>query len=454
MPELRPKQREAVEFMARHRKVILADPPGEGKTPTTVEWLKEIGACSVLIVANNDDVAEHWCNIILAWHPDLYPLWYKGGPAKRAEWRNRFQMWGAPVALVMQYGTLRTDGEQLAKMKFDAVVFDEGHRLKGRGTQQTKAAQKVAKGVSNIAFTTGTPVVNRSDELWSYLHIIDPKTYRSYWKWVHEHYNVTVENYRGRQVFKVGKVRPDQEEAVREQITHVLLQRDAEPWGPDPIEIPLKVHLSPAERATYDKLKKHSWAEFPDGTVVRTNNALARMTRLRQLVADWSQLGGTDGGSKVQVAVDKIEELVEAGEQVLVFAHHKTSGATIARMLHDRKIKAKLYNGGLDAKERALSKAKFIEGDAKVLIGTFGALAEGVDGLQHVARYIVMLDRDWTPKGNAQAIGRLHRRGQERQVVVYHVFAEDTIDETVYEANLHKQAVIDWVVGKEVEVIA
>jgi SNF2 family DNA or RNA helicase len=54
-----------------------------------------------------------------------------------------------------------------------------------------------------------------------------------------------------------------------------------------------------------------------------------------------------------------------------------------------------------------------------------------------------MVDHDWTPARNEQAIGRLLRNGQERPVVVHHIYAENTIDQDVAESCYRKEKIIE-----------
>lgn len=82
-----------------------------------------------------------------------------------------------------------------------------------------------------------------------------------------------------------------------------------------------------------------------------------------------------------------------------------------------------------------------------MLVGTHGAVGEGVDGLQ-VARHIVMYDRAWTPAANEQAIARIRRSGQSAtKVNVVYIEAKGTIDQYVAEVVEGKQSVFDALVG-------
>ena len=49
------------------------------------------------------------------------------------------------------------------------------------------------------------------------------------------------------------------------------------------------------------------------------------------------------------------------------------------------------------------------------------------------ANIVIIYDSDWNPQNDLQAMDRAHRIGQTKQVVVYRIIAENTIDEKIIE---------------------
>jgi SNF2 family DNA or RNA helicase len=66
--------------------------------------------------------------------------------------------------------------------------------------------------------------------------------------------------------------------------------------------------------------------------------------------------------------------------------------------------------------------------------------------LQHGGRRIIWYGPTWSLEGYMQANGRLHRQGQTKPVLVQHLVAKDTIDETIMHAlsgkNLTQSALL------------
>jgi len=63
------------------------------------------------------------------------------------------------------------------------------------------------------------------------------------------------------------------------------------------------------------------------------------------------------------------------------------------------------------------------------------------------ADYCVLLDPWWNPATEAQAVDRVHRIGQTRNVMVYRLVAKDTIEEKVMALKARKAALFDSVMA-------
>ena len=87
---------------------------------------------------------------------------------------------------------------------------------------------------------------------------------------------------------------------------------------------------------------------------------------------------------------------------------------------------------------RQLTIEKWKKSKAQVLLGTYGVLSEGVDGLQEACRYIIFVDREWTASANEQAEKRIVRTGQKYQPIIYILQATGTIDVNIERIQLDK----------------
>lgn len=411
-------------------------------------WLGEQYANRALIVAPAR-VLSHWMDLIPEW-TGLNPVLGMGTPAVRAVRRRQVHEHGG--ALVIGYETMRQDANELIEWKWDALICDEAHRLKGRKNLVHKAAVKLARRTPHLDLATGSPILNDAEEAWSLLHLLDPKKWSSFWRWAHEYFEVSTTDFGGHShhaVALVGDPKPGALEAIAEEVGIALVMRDEDyllPDLPKLIEYDYHVDMLPDEAAAYESMLKHHWVRTNEGKNVVASNVVAQMTRLRQLTSDWGGLMDSEvPGSKVETAAAVIKDIAEPCLVLTAFKH------TAWRLQEELGGSAMCYVGEMSDSHLQAAKTAFEHGNVDTLIGTYGVIREGVDGLQKAAHHVVLLDHEWTPELNRQAVARLRRYGQQSpEVYVHHIVLRDSIDQTVALANERKQKVIDAIVGKPV----
>lgn len=92
-------------------------------------------------------------------------------------------------------------------------------------------------------------------------------------------------------------------------------------------------------------------------------------------------------------------------------------------------FRVRTYTGNETDRERADALRAFRDGQADVLIGS-RPLSTGVDGLQNVSNNLVVASMPWTAAADDQLVGRLQRRGQQRDVNVTYVLTEAKVGKT------------------------
>ena len=82
---------------------------------------------------------------------------------------------GLGACILTNYETLRTTPEA-RKVKWDIVIMDEVHKLKGGANAMELLPFGAIKDIVGCIqmMLTGTPLVNSVEEIWCYLHIFDP----------------------------------------------------------------------------------------------------------------------------------------------------------------------------------------------------------------------------------------------------------------------------------------
>lgn len=163
------------------------------------------------------------------------------------------------------------------------------------------------------------------------------------------------------------------------------------------------------------------------------------MRRLAEKVlndSDWKQRGQAarkldlemrhiTGVAKAREVAAYVRMLVEAGEQVLVCAWHREVWDIYRRAWGD--IAIAFFTGAETQRRKADARDQWMDGRIKILGGSLRSMV-GLDGLQHRGCHIVFGEFDWSPQVHAQAIGRLRRHGQGREVTAHYCWVDDGAD--------------------------
>jgi len=63
---------------------------------------------------------------------------------------------------------------------------------------------------------------------------------------------------------------------------------------------------------------------------------------------------------------------------------------------------------------------------------------------------VIIVDPWWNPAVEEQAYSRAHRIGQQKQVVVYKLFSQETIEEKILTIQESKKNLIDFFMSKSI----
>jgi SNF2 family DNA or RNA helicase len=131
----------------------------------------------------------------------------------------------------------------------------------------------------------------------------------------------------------------------------------------------------------------------------------------------------------------------------VVFGSHINALAYVRDFMNANGIKAVSIQGSTSEKNRVEAVRSFQnDPDCRVFIGNIKAAGVGLT--LTAANDLDMLESDWTPAGNAQAIMRVHRIGQNKNVRARFITLAGSFDETVNRVVADKTAAIADIEGE------
>ncbi|MFD4007127.1 SNF2-related protein [Brachybacterium paraconglomeratum] len=441
--ELRPYQREGFAWLAmlfdQGLGGVLADDMGLGKTVQTLALIaharEQSPSAPPFLVAAPASVLPVWRREAERFAPGLRVRVLEGTSASRGGAAEE-DLEGVDL-VVTSYAVLRLDEELFASRRFQGFVLDEAQFVKNRRSRTHQAAKRVRAGM-RLAIT-GTPMENSLDDLWAILNLVAPGLLG------------TAIGFRKRYTLPIATGEaPQRMEQLRRRIRPFLLRRTKELVAkelPEKHEEVLTVTLSPEHRAVYDSVLQRERKKvlgLIDTDLDRSRFIVFRsLTLLRMLALDPSLVDAEEyadvPSSKLEALFDRLEEVIGDGHRVLLFSQFTTYLDRVAGELSARGIDFAHLDGSTRDRDAAVS--GFRDGDAPVFLISLKAGGFGLTLTE--ADYVFLLDPWWNPAAENQAVDRAHRIGQDRQVMVYRMIAEDTIEEKVLALQRRKAELFD-----------
>lgn len=429
-PYLREFQKKDIKKMIKKGSMLNANAMGLGKTLETIVTLDILGTEKNLIICPKS-VKSTWKNELIKWlgvsEDDINII--EGTSKQREKKVKNLKKYN-----IINYELLRNHTNEtmkaLRKIKWDAVVCDEAHRIKNRKAKQTEGV-KLLNTKHKFALT-GTPIQNKPDDLWSILHWLDPFwSSKSYWRFV-ETFCEVEENFFGKEI-KGLTTKEYNKKALQRILENIMIRRVDDNSLPEKIEISVPLEMSKKHADLYKKITVKIIIELQEEKIMLINSALTRLLRLQQCTSNPGKFGIKEN-PKFEFINDLLED--NPDKKVVVFSRFKE---TIDALEDYLKVPTVKLTG--DTKDRDAAIKKFQNKKTRAFLATIGAAGEGIDGLQKVSDTMVFIDKDWSPAKNQQAIGRLVRQGQKNPVKVYSLNLVGTIDD--YVENLLNRKVSD-----------
>lgn len=434
---LRPSQSEGVDFLRSRPTAILADDTGLGKSAQAIRAADAVGAQRVLIL----------CQAIgrVSWAVEA-PKW-QTLPRQIAVFGNKStHVPTGPLVLIAAYSSLSTYRARKrfevalsasgAFGGFDVVILDEAHHLAHPKSARTQAvygnSMDRSGGVLDLVeakhvwLLSATLQRGNASELFPHLRALFPAVLAVEFghvptlKEFTDRYCLTAETPYGTQILGND---PDQVSSLRERLRPFVLRRVKQDVARElgdvqHVELPVEIDAKKVlEAARGDAGYVDAYLDALDA-----NDASADVVP-PNVAAVWRALGGFKVAPAAEWAVEFLTD--NPDRKLVIFAHHTEVIDGLTTRLE--KFGAQKLDGSVLPGVRALRVAQFQnDPDRRVLVGQ--TVAAGTSITLTAAHDVLMVEQEWTPADNYQAISRVHRIGQTQPVTAYYLYAANTVD--------------------------
>lgn len=402
--ELRRYQEWGVKYTLHQSRVLLGDEMGLGKTIQAIAAmvsLRNTGATHFVVVCPAS-VITNWCREIRKM--SLLSVTKIHGAGRASAFKAWLKSGGVAVTTYETTSHFKMDNN----FKFTLLVVDEAHYIKNPEARRTVNVKNISNHAERLLFMTGTALENKVDEMISLIQILQPSI--------------------ASQV--AGMAFMASAPQFREKVAPVYYRRKRE----DVLtELP-------------ELIESKEWC-----TMLTEEEQVYEQAILSKRYADarrvsWN-VDDLQNSSKAKRLLEIIEEAEDDGRKVIVFSFFLDTIRKITELLGNNCLNP--INGSVTPQRRQEIIDEFDISPAGTVLAA--QIQSGGTGLNiQSASVVILCEPQFKPSIENQAISRAYRMGQARNVLVYRLLCENTVDEKITSLLESKQAIFDAFADKSV----
>jgi superfamily II DNA or RNA helicase len=433
--ELRSYQKQAVLWLLKMSKLnfnaILADEMGLGKTVQTLALLAANKAHNTVqlpsLVVCPTSLVENWEIEAGKFTPELKVAAIKG-TKRKALWDECHQ---ADI-VIASYAVAKRDIKHFQAVNFNYLILDEAQHIKNPGTANAKTCKTIL--AENRLVLTGTPMENRSEDLWSVFDFLHPGMLGNY--------NSFKKRYGG------NRIAETLQRELGTKISPFMLRRkkaDVCTELPPKTEQLIYCEMDSKQQALYQSILETGQNTFKKLTKEGSKNIkfqmLAMLTRLRQacchptLLPD--EFNATDSmpSTKMELFKELFYEAIDSNHKVLVFSQFTSMLKIMRSWLDDESVLYEYLDG---ATHNRMDHVNNFNDNSDIPVFLLSLKAGGTGLNLTSADTVFIYDPWWNPAVEDQAVDRTHRIGQENPVQTVKLIVKDSVEEKIQELKQRK----------------
>jgi SWI/SNF-related matrix-associated actin-dependent regulator 1 of chromatin subfamily A len=465
--ELYPYQGKGVAYSRIHRRVMIGDAPGLGKSTQAIATIVSFGSVEKMLNLGPGLII---CPAIMKtkWQREWMTVAGKRtvilDDSNRNTWHNYLKA-GMVDVFITNYESLKkffvqggwnkpVDGPFKINMipfkecinLFKWVVVDESHKVKDPTTQRTKFTTGICKGKEWIFELTGTPFVNKPQDLISQLvimdrlkdivsHIPQPQDkngkatdYSGYTRFINRYCdggagatNLRELNYRLNHFCYFRREKKDVLKDLPDKTRQIML-----------CDISTRPEYKKAEDDFVDYLKSVKGCTDKEIKKKLRGEVLVKFGILKQISAK----------GKMASVKEFVDNIIDCGEKMVLFCNLQHIVEELKSLFPGA---VTLY--GKDSTAQRDENIRRFQTDPSCRVIVCNIISAGVGIDLYAASESGFVEFPWTSADCEQCEDRLHRIGQKKNVRSTYFLGENTIDRYCYELIQRKRSIGNSISG-------
>ncbi|XP_055698937.1 chromatin-remodeling complex ATPase chain Iswi-like [Phlebotomus papatasi] len=420
---------------------ILADEMGLGKTLQTISFLgylkhtKELSSKLKYLVVVPKSTMQNWLNEFKRWCPTIKVLALQGEKYARKRLIKTVLKRKQWDVLLTSYQMVFIEFNALLKTKYHTIILDEGHSIKN---EQSLTARQIRKVKTNHKMIlTGTPIHNKVHEFWALMNFLMPDIFNSgedFDRWFED-----------MEVLNNAEL-TDRLKAIIKPFLLRRIKSDVEKQLLPKQELKVYVGMTDMQEEWYRKVLLKDVELINEQGYKYKMKIDCLIMHLRKVTNHPYLFEGAEEGppfiegdhvienSAKMVVLDKLLSKFKAeGSRVLIFSQMTRMLDIIEDYCQYRKYSYSRLDGSLLGDDRTKQIDDFSKSGSDKFIFLLSTRAGGLGINLASADIVILYDSDWNPQMDLQAMDRAHRIGQTKQVKVFRLIVEKSVDERIVE---------------------
>lgn len=419
LKSLMPFQREGIcHGIANNGRCFIADDMGLGKTVQALGIAHYYRSAWPLLIVSPSSVGHQWISEIHKFLPSVPKQYIR-------RFANAEDSVGDARIVIMSYDVLRRATDRVVKYVFGVVIFDESHLLKNVKSARTEAATRISAQARSVILLSGTPAPSRPMELYSQMCLIVPNFFDGirnfgvrYCAGCLGDYGWEYSSDSNMQELRFLLKRCGLIRRTKSEVTQLPSKtREVVKLDPELINDGTKEMQRIKDRLYYGKLTAADWRQ--NLLLYYSGTAIAKLKAINAYVVD----------------------LLKSRTKFLIFAHHLAVLDSISERLRSKKVKFIRIDGLTKPEDRKFQCDRF-QKRKDYLVAVLSVTAANTGITLTAAQRVIFAELYWNPGQMLQAEDRVHRIGQEENVLIQFLLANNTSDDLMWPMIQSKMKVL------------